>query len=217
MQQKVSWMISQASHWQSLKMWYSLMIVCWPLQSHGLVFPLRYIRFWLSCHLKVQFSGVVLWRCCTAVVDWEGPHTPFHTLVNVVWFYCHFLWWKVIKPFASPSPFNYLSSFQHPWPSECECRGADRLPFIPAKMSSLRSFTSHRAINFPAASWDCVHSPEASNCLPSTLSFAYFFTEALPCFLVIRNFLIFLRQGLRFFKQQGWSLYPAILRFISRK
>lgn len=92
------------------------------------------VRSWLSCHSKV----CSFWKCTVMLLHrhgWSaGPHIPFHTPVNVVWFCCHFLWWKVINPLRSPSPPNYLSSFQHPWSLEREHRGADRPLFIPGDM-----------------------------------------------------------------------------------
>lgn len=36
----------------------------------------------------------------------QGPRIPLHTCFNAVWFYCHFLRWKVINPHPS-LPFTF--------------------------------------------------------------------------------------------------------------
>lgn len=50
---------------------------------------------------KCAVSGDAPWSCCTARGGQTGPQIPFYTPVNAVWFYCHFLWWKVTN---HPSP-----------------------------------------------------------------------------------------------------------------
>lgn len=136
MQQRVWWFV-RCPVVQSWKTLFPL-IVCWPLWSRALAFPVRNVSDLDSpVTQKCAVSGDTPWSCCTARGGQAGPQIPFHTPVNAVWFYCHFLWWKVINPFLpllSPSPPNYLSSSQHPWPLEREHHGADRPSFIPREM-----------------------------------------------------------------------------------
>lgn len=200
MPRRVSWMICLAFHWQCP------LIVCWPLRSPPRVFPLRNVSD-LDCPVtqKCEVSGDAPWCCCTAVGGWVGPRIPFHTSVNVVWFYCHFLWWKVINPFPSPSPPNCVSASQHPWPVEREHRGADKVLVYPRRdgvfLGSPRSFTTHQAFSktsLPPLGIVYMTQRPLNTVFPLPFFFFlfYLFTEALPCSPLMRNWFRFFKTGL---------------------
>lgn len=119
-----------------------------------------------------------------------GATHPSPHFFNAVWFYCHFLWWKVINPilpFPSPLPLNYVSSSQHLWSVEREHCGADRPSFIPREMG-------------------CSCAAPGPSPLIRKLPLLFFFLLSFH-----RGFAMFsdeeladyFRQGFRFFQQQG--------------
>lgn len=115
-----------------------------------------------------------------------SPRIPFHTSVNAVWFYCHFLWWKLINPFPSPLPPNYVSSSQHGhWSVSAAGLTGPHLSQerwgVPGQPRVLH-LPSGLFINLTAVSWCCV-----LNRGLLLLSFCYIFTEALPISPLLRS------------------------------
>lgn len=133
------------------------------------------VTSWLSCHSKVwsfQRCAVMRVRCRA------GPRIPFHTSVNAVWFYCHFLWWKLINPFPSPLPPNYVSSSQHGhWSVSAAGLTGPHLSQerwgVPGQPQVLH-LSSGLFINLTAVSRCCILNRGLF------FSFWYIFTEALP-------------------------------------
>lgn len=129
-------------------------------------------------------------------------------------------------PFPSPSPPNYVSASQRPWPVEHKHRGADRPSFIPGEMGCSWTAPGPSPLIRP------FHKPHCRllglytrprdlwtrSSLYLSFSFSFVFSQRLCHALLWRGTdLDFLRQGLTFFQQQGWSLSSAILRTISIK
>lgn len=126
---------------------------------------------------------------------WIAGHfpSPADVLVNTVWFYCHFLWWKVVNLFPSPS-----STISHLFGILSQWNGGPMHLFS----DSPQTARSHQDLSVPLCCLLALGStPEASS-LPPPLyfhrGFVALFSNEEPTFL---------RQGWRFFKQQGWSWY----------
>lgn len=70
----------------------------------------------------------LMWRCAVTLLcchRWSERAIPLSPhLVNIVWFYCHFLWWSH-KPLSFTfGPWLFVMLWA--WPPERECRGDDR-------------------------------------------------------------------------------------------
>lgn len=152
---------------------------------------LRNVQSWLSCHSKVCSLAEVF--SVAASPTWIVGHfpSPADMPVNTVWFYCHFLWWKVVNLFPSPSStISHLFGIFGQW-SRC--------------IHSLAA-PDHQLPSGPFRTPQCCllvlgSSPGASS-LPPPLYFHRGFVA-----LSSNEEPTFLGQGWRFFKQQGWSWY----------
>lgn len=151
--------------------------------------------------------------CCHRWSERAIPLPPL--LVNVVWFYCHFLWWSH-KPFPSPLAHDYLSCFQHPRPPERECRGADR-PCLEMDCSCVAPGLSppigplHKPLCCLLGLCSQPRGIQQSSLFHYS---SYVFTEALPQSPLMRNFKIFVGTGLEaLFNIRSGQLSSAILGY----
>lgn len=143
--------------------------------SHLFAIALRNVQSWLSCHSKV--CKLVEVFSVAASPTWIVGHfpSPADMLVNTVWVYCHFLWWKVVNLFPSPS-----STISHLFGIFGQLSERPRRSFF----GSPQIASSHQDISEPlsAACWYWVKT-QGHQVFP----LLFIFTEALSCSPLMRS------------------------------
>lgn len=145
------------------------------VSSHLFAIALRNVQSWLSCHSKACSLAEVFSVAASPMWIVEHFPSPADMLVNTVWFYCHFLWWKVVNLFPSPS-----SAISHLFGIFGQWSGGPRRSFFGSPLTA----SSHQDLSEPlsAACWYWVQA-QGHQVFP----LLFIFTEALSCSPLMRS------------------------------